>query len=78
MALINDNNFELLEKHRNSVHGLVEATYTVFEKEGKKYFQIDTYGAPNRQMPEKISQSIQFDKQMAEHLIKLMEKVYDL
>lgn len=78
MALINEKNIEKLEKHRNNIHGLVSATYTVFEQNGEKYLQIDTYGDPSRQMPEKISQSIQFDKHMAEYLIELMRKVYDL
>lgn len=44
MALVKEDNLENLEKIRNTVHQEVEATYTVFEKDGEKYFQIDTYG----------------------------------
>lgn len=41
MAFINSKQFNRIEKNRNSVHKPAEATYTVFEHGGKKYFQID-------------------------------------
>ncbi|MBE6069372.1 MAG: methionyl-tRNA formyltransferase [Clostridium lundense] len=78
MALIKEENIKKLEKTRNTVHQPVESTYTVFENDGGKFFQIDTYGAPDRKMPEKISQSIQFDKRMAEYLIKLLKREFDI
>lgn len=78
MALIKEENFDKLEKTRNTVHQSVQSTYTIFEKDGEKFFQIDTYGAPDRKMPEKISQSIQLDKRMAEYLVKLLKKEYNI
>ena len=30
------------------------------EVDGEKYFQLDTYGKSEREMPEKISQTIQY------------------
>lgn len=78
MALIKKENLEKLEKTRNTIHQPVQATYTVFEKNGEKYFQIDTYGSPDREMPEKISQSIQVDKKMAEYLINLLKAEFKL
>lgn len=47
------------------IHKPIKATYTIFEEDGKTIFQIDTYGSPEREMPEKISQSFQVDKEMA-------------
>jgi len=78
MALIKEENIEKLEKTRNTVHQEVQATYTIFEKDCQKFFQIDTYGAPNRKMPEKISQSIQIDNRMAEYLLKLLKKEFNI
>lgn len=78
MALVEKDNIYKIEKTRNVVHQPVKATYTVFEKAGKKFFQIDTYGSSVREMPEKISQSIQIDKSMAEYLIQLLKDIYRL
>ena len=78
MALITKNNIKRLDKERNSVHDPVRATYTTFTSDEKKYFQIDTYGSSSREMKDKISQSIQIDKEMAKELIKLMIKAFDI
>lgn len=78
MAQINRENIEKIDKQRNIVHDKVYATYTAFEINGKKYVQIDTYGRINRKNPEKLSQSIQFDKETAKFLIELLGKEFDL
>lgn len=72
MALITKDNIKKLDKDRNSVHNKVRATYTTFTSDGKKYFQIDTYGSSTREIKDKISQSIQLDEETAQELIKLM------
>lgn len=54
------------------MHETAEATYTVFESEGKKYFQIDTYGSKDRKDKGKICQSIQLDSENAAILIKML------
>lgn len=76
MAKIVKERLKRIEKERNSVHQVVQATYTVFEKDGERYFQIDTYGKDDREMPEKISQSFQVDKEMALELINLLHVVF--
>ena len=78
MALINNTHFDRIVKERNFVHEPVKATYTSFTEDGKKYFQIDTYGSDSRKLKEKISQSIQIDKDMALELIKTMSKEFDI
>ena len=43
-----------------------------------KYFQIDTYGSENRQLKDKISQSIQLNRDMAIELVELLQREFDL
>lgn len=74
MALISKNNIKRMDKERNSIHKEVESTFTSFsDKSGCKYFQIDTYGSNDRQLHGKISQSIQFDKDTAVELIRILK-----
>lgn len=55
---------EMITMDRNTVHGPVSCTCTVFKDEaGDQYLQLDTYGSKNRQTPGKKNQSIQFDEQ---------------
>lgn len=78
MAQIKKEHFDRIEKNRNMVHDAVYATYTVFEQSGERYLQIDTYGKAGRENPDKISQSIQINKETASALIKLMQVEFDL
>ena len=78
MARIVFNRLNEIQKERNTIHQEVQASYTVFEKDGKQFFQIDTYGRDNRMMPEKISQSIQIDKEMAGQLVNLLKQTFKL
>lgn len=78
MAQINVKDIKKIEKARNSVHEEAPATYTIFEDGGEKYFQIDTYGRNEREFPEKISQSIQLNKESARRLARLLIETYDL
>ena len=78
MAQINLKNIKKIEKNRNTKHDKVYTTYTVFNADGDRYVQIDTYGRIDRENPEKISQSIQFDKQTAEFIVELLKKEFDI
>lgn len=78
MALLRVENTEKIYKMRNTIHQPVSATYTTFEANGRIIFQIDTYGSPDREMPEKISQSIQVDKEMAAFLIRSFTETFKL
>lgn len=55
MAQISTASIERIEKTRNTLHEKVYSTYTVFENDGRKYFQLDTYGREDRENPRKIS-----------------------
>ena len=77
-AQINLKNIKKIEKNRNTIHDKVYTTYTVFKADGDRYVQIDTYGKIDRENPEKISQSIQFDKQTAKFIVELLKKEFDM
>lgn len=78
MALVTKDNLTKIDKDRNTVHNKVRATYTTFTSSGEKYLQIDTYGSPNRELKDKISQSIQIDKEMAKELMKILIDTFDI
>lgn len=76
MARIDLETFEKQNKERNNLHDKVVAKYTTFELAGEKYFQIDTYGKADREIPGKISQSLQFDKESAKEIVELLVNYY--
>lgn len=76
MALLSAGKLSRTEKERNSIHRPTTATYTSFILQDKRYFQIDTYGSDDRIMPEKISQSIQFDEETAKVIVDLLKKEF--
>ena len=78
MAQISLDSIKKVLKTRNTIHEKVHTTYTVFEMDGEKYVQIDTYGRIDRENPEKISQSIQLDKHAALYLIDILQKEFEL
>lgn len=77
MAQLDLNNIEKLDKTRNTVHEKVYTTYTCFEQYGDKYVQIDTYGKSDRDMPGKISQTVQLNKETAKFLVELLIKEFE-
>ena len=78
MAKINIKTMTKQDKARYSIQEEVEAKYSVFEKDGEKFFQIDTYGRSNRVETEKSSQIIQLDESSAKELIKLLVKEFNI
>lgn len=78
MALLSSKKFYRIEKKSNFIHGLTSAAYSSFLIDGKKYFQIDTYGSQNRLRPDKVSQTIQIDLEMAKIIIQELQKEFAL
>jgi len=78
MARIDFSNIKRAEKNKSGIHGIARATYYFFENGGEKYFQLDSYGSSTRQKPAQTSQVIQFNKETAEKLIKLLCKEFDI
>lgn len=75
MALIE----KLSEKRidRPSLHKGIEATFSVFERDGKKLLQIDSYGRPDREIPGKVSQSLQPDANTAKQLMEILKNEFE-
>ncbi|WP_144031451.1 methionyl-tRNA formyltransferase [Bradyrhizobium cosmicum] len=63
---------------RNSIHDEIEARYSIFERDGRSFLQIDTYGRESREMPEKKSQSIQLDRGSGLELLKILKQAFHL
>lgn len=74
MALIKKISEKRMEQ--NSTHKEIEATYTSFERDGRKFLQLDSYGRSDRQIPGKKSQSFQFDETGAERLYSILKKEF--
>lgn len=70
MALIN----RISPKHpeRTRVHGPAQATFHIFEHEGRPYLQIDSYGPADRKTADKVSQSMQFGPEGMAELRRLL------
>ena len=78
MAQISLESIKRIDKNRNTIHEKVHTTYTVFEKDGEKFVQLDTYGCIDRENPEKISQSLQIDQCTASFLINLFKESFGI
>ena len=76
MAQMDLENIKRIEKTRNHIHDKVYTTYTVFKEDGEKYIQFDTYGRIDRENPEKISQSIQLDRETAKYIVNLLTQEF--
>ena len=77
MAQIDVTKIEKIDKERVTIHEKVYTTYSVFDDCGKHFVQIDTYGRSDRELPGKISQSIQLDESSAKFLFDLLKKEYN-
>ncbi len=74
MALIRE--FTKTHKESNRVHETVECGWTSFEAHGSMYLQLDTYGSGGRQIPGKVSQSIQLDASSAIALLGIIRSTF--
>lgn len=74
MALISA--FERRPLQPRSVHGEVLCGYAVVDVDGRRILQLETYGSPDRAMPEKVSQSIQLDSESAKTLATILREAF--
>jgi len=76
MALVRT--FTRKHMDRNSLHEEIEASYTTFERDGRVFIQIDTYGRETREIPGKKSQTIQLDREGAIALFNILKREFNL
>lgn len=61
----------------NVRHSEVDATYSLIQDDdGRRYLQIDTYGAADRQIPGKKSQSIRLAPEAITALKKILAESF--
>lgn len=69
MTYISIDRMKRIEKKVKTKHDEVNCTYSIIQLEtGEKLIQIDTYGSSSRQIKNKISQTMQFDKSVLNKL----------
>lgn len=64
--------FEEAEMQRMQLHDPVDAKYYKQECDGKKLLQISTFGRATRDLPGKLSQTIQLDAQSGRQLFDIL------
>ncbi len=75
MALVTS--LEPSQKERQTVHRPTRCLYSIVEGVGgARYVQLDTVGSEERQFTDKVSQSIQFDRQAAAQLLRLFREAF--
>ncbi len=71
MVFLSRSKLKELSKSAKGVHNSVAATYFIFSNnEGKRIIQVDTYGSEEREIPNKVSQSIQLDEEILQFLLE--------
>lgn len=64
--------FEEAEILRMQLHDVVDAKYYKHERDGEKLLQISTFGRPSRDLPGKLSQTIQLDATSGQQLFDIL------
>ena len=52
--------------------------YIVAERDGRKVLQLNSYGSSGREVPDKLSQTLQFNEESARQLYSLLAKEFAL
>ncbi|MEX0327649.1 MAG: hypothetical protein AB3N07_02910 [Ruegeria sp.] len=75
MALVTQ--FERDERDFRSLHPTqVVCKYLVSLNDGKKVLQLNTYGSAEREIPDKLSQTLQFDEKPARQLLAILNEEF--
>jgi hypothetical protein len=74
MAMILE--FHQVISGKSILHGPVSCGWRAFEVGGTRILQLDTYGSNTRQIPNKVSQSIQLDRSGAAQLLDLIRNTF--
>ena len=72
MAIIR--NFDELELKTNARHSETHGGWSIQGQDGEKFLQINTMGSANREIPDKVSQTLRLSKEAVEQLAELARK----
>jgi len=53
-----------------------DCRYSVYRADGRTLLQLDTYGSTSREMPEKLSQTLQIDEAGARRLVEIIRATF--
>jgi hypothetical protein len=71
--------FEKQEPNRKNIHKTnVVCKYFTLERDGVHVVQLNTYGSSDREMPDKLSQTIQIGRKEAAELIAILKDEFKL
>ena len=59
-----------------SLHKPADCRYMVGRSEGRRILQLNSYGSPEREVRNQISQTLQFDERSAKQLFDLLRAEY--
>ncbi|MEO9337180.1 methionyl-tRNA formyltransferase [Mesorhizobium sp. SB112] len=59
--------------NRVQLHDEIDATFYAHEYDGRRILQINTAGRPDREVPGKVSQSIQLDEKSGRQLFEILQ-----
>ncbi|MEP3233700.1 MAG: hypothetical protein ABJO30_12815, partial [Hyphomicrobiales bacterium] len=72
-------NLELDDRQLKGRHPtVVTCRYLIDEIDGRKLLQLNTYGSEQREVPNKLSQTLQFDELAAKQLFNLLKREFSL
>ena len=74
MALVE--RFEERPLTPSKLHGRVLCGYRATDVNGLRILQLETYGSPDRKIPDKVSQSLQLDESGARELKRILERSF--
>jgi hypothetical protein len=74
MAIIRE--FRHVTSDKSVLHRPVSCGWRAFHAGDVKILQLDTYGSDTRQIPNKVSQSIQLDREAAAQLMTLIRDTF--
>lgn len=74
MALVGE--FQQVKSDRNGMHQPVLCGWRTFNVDGQTILQLDTYGSDQRKIPDKVSQSFQFNREGASILLQLIRDTF--
>lgn len=66
-------NFQRAKMDRMRLHDDVEAKIYFQNVDGRVLMQVSTFGRPEREIPGKVSQTIQIDREAASQLYEMMK-----
>jgi hypothetical protein len=74
MALVRE--FDHVPADKVALHKPVSCGWRAFHVGEERILQLDTYGSDTRKIPNKVSQSIQLDREGAAQLVKLIRETF--